>query len=69
MKEGRSALKNLTDKPTGKRLSEGLGGDGRTILKNDLKKIGANMRNWVDPALDWDFWRALVNMALNLRVP
>ena len=25
--------------------------------------------NWVDSALDWDYWRGLVNAALNLRVP
>ena len=25
--------------------------------------------NWVDSAQDWDYWRALVNTTLNLRVP
>ena len=34
----------------------------------DLKKIGINTRNWVDSAQDRDYWRALVNAALNLRV-
>jgi hypothetical protein len=33
----------------------------------DLKEIGINTRNWVDSAED--YWRALVNAALNLRVP
>ena len=33
-----------------------------------LKEIGINMRNWVDSAQDRDYWRAFVNVALNLRV-
>ena len=35
----------------------------------DLKEIGINTRNWVESAQDRDYWRALVNLALNLRVP
>jgi hypothetical protein len=35
----------------------------------DLKEIGINTRNWVDSAHDRDYWRALVNAALNLAVP
>jgi hypothetical protein len=35
----------------------------------DLKEIDINTRNWVDWAHDRDYWRALVNAALNLRVP
>ena len=35
----------------------------------DLKEMGINTRNWVDSAQDSDYWRALVNAALNLRVP
>ena len=34
----------------------------------DLKEIGINTRNWVDSSHDRDFWRSLVNVALNLRV-
>ena len=34
-----------------------------------LKKIGINTRNWVNSAQDRDYWRALVNAALKLRVP
>ena len=33
-----------------------------------LKEIGINTRNWVDLAQDRDYWRDLVNEALNLRV-
>jgi hypothetical protein len=32
----------------------------------DLKEIGISMRNWADLAQDRDYWRALVNVALNL---
>ena len=34
----------------------------------DLEEIGINAGNWVDSAQDRDYWRALVNAALNLRV-
>ena len=37
-------------------------------LSMDLKKIGVNTRNWVDSAQDRDYWRAPVNVALNLQV-
>jgi len=35
----------------------------------DLKEIGIDMRNWIDSAQDRDYWSALVNAALNFRVP
>ena len=34
----------------------------------DLEEIGINAGNWVDTTQDRDYWRALVNAALNLRV-
>ena len=34
-----------------------------------LKEIGINARNWVDSAQNREYWRALVNAALNVRVP
>ena len=34
-----------------------------------LKEIGINTRDWTDSAQGRDYWRALVNAALNLRVP
>jgi hypothetical protein len=37
-------------------------------IRMDLKEIVINMRNWVDSAQDRDYWRALVNWALNLWV-
>ena len=38
------------------------------IIRMDLEEIGINAGNWVDLTQDKDFWRALVNVALNLRV-
>ena len=35
----------------------------------DLEEMGINAVNWVDSAQDRNYWRALVNAALNLRVP
>ena len=69
MKEGRSAFKILADKPIRKRP---LGRPRRKCEDNiriNLKEIGINMRNWVDSAQDRDYLRALVNAALNFRVP
>ena len=69
MEESRSAFKILTGKPTGKRP---LGRPRRRWEDNirmDLKEIGINTRNWFYSALDRDYYRALVNAALNLQVP
>ena len=33
----------------------------------NLKEVSIN--TWVDSAQDMDYWRALVNAALDLRVP
>ena len=38
-------------------------------IRMDLEEIGINAGNWVDSAQDKNYWRALVNAALNLRVP
>ena len=38
-------------------------------IRTDLEEIGINTGNWVDSAQDRDYWRALVNAGLNLRVP
>ena len=35
----------------------------------DFEEIGINTGKWVDSAQDRDYWRALVNAALTLRVP
>ena len=35
----------------------------------DLKEMRNYTRNWIDSAQDRDYWRPLVNAALNLQVP
>ena len=67
MEESRSVFKMLTDKPAGKRP---LGRPRRRWEDNirmDLEEVGINAG--VDSSQDRNYWRALVNAALNLRVP
>ena len=35
----------------------------------DLKEIGVSVRSWIDSAKNRDYWRALVNEALNFHIP
>ena len=69
MEQGRRAFKISTGNPTGKIP---LGKPRRRWEDNirmDHEGIGTNAGNWVDSAQDKDYWRALVNVELNLRVP
>ena len=69
MEESRNSFKILTGKPTGKRP---LGRPRRRWegnIRMYLKEMDINTSDWVDSAQDRDCWRALVNAALNLRVP
>ena len=38
-------------------------------VRMDLKEIDINTRNCVDLAQVRNYWRALMNLALNLKVP
>ena len=66
MEEGKNAFKILPGKPTGKRLLGRPRRKWEDNIRNDLEEIGINAGNWVDSAQDRDYWRALVNTALNL---
>ena len=55
----------LTGKLTGKRPRR----RWEDNISMDLEEIGINAGNWIDSARNRDYWRALVNVALNLRVP
>ena len=37
-------------------------------VRIDLEQMCVNMRNWITLAEDRDYWRALINAALNLQV-
>ena len=68
---GRACRKNgiLIGKPTGKRPLGRLSRRWEDGIRMDLEEIGINAGSWVDSAQDRHYWRALVNAALNLRVP
>jgi len=68
MEEGKSAFKILTDKPTGNRHLRRPRCRWEEYIRMDLEEIGINAGNLVDSAQDRDYWRALVNAALNLWV-
>ena len=38
-------------------------------IRMNLKEMGINTRNWVDSDQDRDYWRTIVNAALDIRVP
>ena len=59
----------LTGTPTGKRPSDRPMRRWEDDIRMDLKGIGINTGNWVDSAQSRDYWRALVNATLNLRIP
>ena len=69
LEEGRSAFKILTGKPTGKRPLGRPKHRWEDNIRMDLEEIGINAGNWVDSAQSRNYWRALVNAGLNLRVP
>ena len=69
MEEDRSAFNILTGKPTGKRPLGRPKHRWKDNVRMYFKEIGINTRNWVDSAQDRDYWRSLVNAALNFQVP
>ena len=69
MEEGRSAFKILTGKPKRKRPLVRPRCRWEDNIRMDLEEIGTNNAgNMVDSAQVWDYWRALLNAALNLWI-
>ena len=69
MQNGRSSFKILTGTPTGKRSLGSPRHKWEDNIRMDLNEKCVNTIDWVDSAQDKDYWRALVNAALNLPVP
>ena len=64
MEDGRSVFKIITEKrPLGRPRRR-----WEDNIRMNLEEIGMNAGNWVDSAQDRNYWRALVNAALNLWV-
>ena len=64
-----SAFTILTGTPAGKRHLGRCKHRWEDSTRMDLEEIGINTRDWLDLVQDRDYWRALMNAALNLRVP
>jgi len=67
--ERRGVYRVFEGKTEGKRA---LGRTRRTWddnIKMGLQEVGWRSMNWVDLAPDRDRWKALLNAAMNLRVP
>ena len=62
MEEGRSAGTSAENIPFGSPRR-------RWVDRMNLKQICINTRNWVESNQDRNYWRALVDAALNPRVP
>jgi hypothetical protein len=69
MGETRNAYRLLVEKPEGKRP---LGRPRRRWVDNitmDLGEVGWGDGDWIGLVKDRNWWRAVVNSVLNLRVP
>jgi hypothetical protein len=69
MGETRNVYRILVGKPEGKRP---LGRPRRRWVDNikmDFREIGWDGMDWIELAQDRDYWTALVNTVMNLRVP
>ena len=67
MDQSRNAYRVLVGKPEGKRpLGRRRWEDN---IKMDLREVGCDPGEWIDPAEDRDQWRAYVRVGMNIQVP
>jgi len=69
MGERRGVYRVLVGKPEGKRVLGRPRHRWEDNIKMDLPEVGCGNMDWIKLAQDKDRWRALVNAAMNLRVP
>jgi hypothetical protein len=67
--EKRNAYKIFVRKAEGKRPLGRTRRRWEDNIRLDLREIGWGVMDWIDQAQDRDRWRALVNTAMNFRVP
>jgi len=69
MGERRGVCRVMLGKPGGKRPIGRPRRRWEDNIKMDLQEIGCGGMDWIEIAQDRDRWQALVNAAMNLRVP
>ena len=69
MEEDKGAFKILTGTPTGNRPLGRPRHRWEENIRMYIEEKDINGGNWFDSAQDRDYWRALMNAALNFRVP
>jgi hypothetical protein len=67
--ETRNAYRILVGKPERKRQVGRARRRWVDSIKMDLAEIGWDGMDWIELAHDMDQWRALMNTAMNLRIP
>jgi hypothetical protein len=66
---GTYCIRGWVGKAEGKRPFGRLRSTQEDNIKIDCKEIGRKDVHWINVALDMEYWRALVNPAMNLLVP
>jgi hypothetical protein len=69
MGERRGAYRALMGKSEGRRLLGRPRHRWEDNIKMDLREVGWGGMNWIDLAQDRNRWQAVVNAAMNLRIP
>ena len=69
MEEKRGIDRVFVRKPEGKRPLGRPRLRWEDNIKRDLQEVGCGSVDWIELAQDREWWRALVNAVMNLRVP
>jgi hypothetical protein len=69
MRERKSVYRVLVGNPEGKRPLGRFRLRWEDNIKMDHQEVGCDGMDWINVAQDRDWWRALVNAVMNLRVP